>query len=106
MRKKLLALVLAGPLMAPTTVLANESAFNNDGARQPASQFPENLTLPPIPHLDTIPWMNLLGETTGPRVDTLLPPSFVLPPFTKNSASANSDFFNAKQLLAGTGIKQ
>ena len=105
MMKKLLALVLAGPLMAPTTVLANESAFNNDGARQPASQFPENLTLPPIPHLETMPWMNLDLETKGPKVDTLLPPSFAVPAFPKNSGFANNDVFNARQLLAGTGLQ-
>jgi hypothetical protein len=37
MMKRLLAFVLAGALMAPTTGLASESAFSNDGARQAAS---------------------------------------------------------------------
>ena len=105
MMKRLLAFVLAGALMAPTTGLASESAFSNDGARQTASKFPEKLPLPPIPHLETMPWMNFGWETKGPRVDTLLPSSFVVPGFLKNSAFANNDVFNTKQLLAGTGLK-
>jgi hypothetical protein len=39
------------------------------------------------------------------RVDTLLPPSFVVPAFPKNSALANNDVFSTRQLLAGTGVK-
>ena len=106
MMKRLLAFVLAGALMAPTTGLASESAFSNDGARQAASKFPEKLPLPPIPHLETMPWMNFDLETKGPKVDTLLPPSFVVPAFPKNSAFANNDVFNTRQLLAGTGLNK
>jgi hypothetical protein len=105
MMKRLLAFVLAGALMAPTTGLASESAFSNDGARQAASKFPEKLPLPPIRHLETMPWMNFDLEMKGPRVDTLLPPSFVVPAIPKDSAFANNDVFNTKQLLAGTGVK-
>jgi hypothetical protein len=105
MMKKLLAFVLAGALMAPTTGLASENAFSNDGTGQAASKFPEKLPLPPIPHLETMPWMNLDLETKGPKVDTLLPASFVVPAFSKNSAFANNDVFNTRQLLAGTGLK-
>jgi hypothetical protein len=83
MMKKLLAFVLAGALMAPTTGLASESAFRDDGARQAASKFPEKLPLPPIPHLETMPWMNFDFETKGLKVDN----------------------FNTRQLLAGTGLK-
>ena len=105
MMKRLLAFVLAGALMAPATGLASESAFNNDGARQAASKFPEKLQLPPIPHLATMPWMNLDWETKGPRVDTLLPPNFIVPAIPKDPAFADSDVFNTRQLLAGTGVK-
>ena len=103
--KRLLAFTLAGALMAPTTGLASENAFSNDGARQAAPKFPEKLPLPPIPHLETMPWMNLDLETKGPKVDTLLPPSFAVPAFPKNSGFANNDVFNARQLLAGTGLQ-
>ena len=99
--KGLLAFVLAGALMAPAIGLASESAFNNDGTGQAASKFPDKLPLPPIPHLETMPWMNFDWE----RVDTLLPPSFVVPAFPKNSALANNDVFSTRQLLAGTGVK-
>jgi len=103
--KKLLAFVLAGALMAPTTGLASESAFRDDGTGQAATKFPEKLPLPPIPYLETMPWMNFDWEMKGPRVDTLLPPSFVVPAIPKDSAFANNDVFNPKQLLAGTGVK-
>jgi hypothetical protein len=103
MMNRLLAFALAGSLMAPTAGLASESAFNNDEARQVASQFPENLPLPPIPYLETMPWMN--SEEKGSTVDSLLPPSFVVPAIPKNSTSAFNDVFNTRQLLAGTGIK-
>jgi hypothetical protein len=105
MMKRLLAFVLAGALMAPAVGLASESAFNNDGTGQAASKFPEKLPLPPIPHLETMSWMNFDWETKGPRVDTLLPPSFVVPAIPKDSTFANNDIFNTRQLLAGTGVK-
>jgi hypothetical protein len=105
MMKKLLAFVLAGALMAPTTGLTSESAFRDEGTGQAATKFPEKLPLPPIAHLETMPWMNFDFETKGLKVDTLLPPSFVVPAFPKNSAFANNDVFNTRQLLAGTGLK-
>ena len=103
MMKKLLAFVLAGALMAPTTCLASENAFRNDRTGQ--TNFPEKLPLPPIPHLETMPWMNLDLETKGPKVDTLLLPRFAVPAFPKNSGFANNDVFNARRLLAGTGLQ-
>ena len=39
MMNRLLAFVLAGALMAPTTGLASENAFSNDGARQLRRNF-------------------------------------------------------------------
>ena len=105
MMKRLLAFVLAGALMAPTTGLGSERAFSNDGTRRAASKFPEKLPLPPIPYLETMPWMNLDLETKRPRVDTLLPPSFNVSAFPKYSAFANNHLFNTRQLLAGTGLK-
>jgi len=56
--ERLLALLLAGALVAPQVGQASESALNNDRARQAASEFPEKLPLAPIPYLDTMPWMN------------------------------------------------
>jgi hypothetical protein len=105
MKEQLLALVLAGALVAPQVGLASESELNNDAARQAASKFPEKLPLPPIPYLDTMPWMNFGSESRGARVDTLLPPSFVVPAIPKNSAFSDNDALNVGQLLAGTGVE-
>jgi hypothetical protein len=57
------------------------------------------------PIFETMPWMNFDWETKRPRVDTLLPPSFVVPAIPKDSAFANTDVFNTRQLLAGPGVK-
>jgi hypothetical protein len=46
MMERLLALLLAGALVAPQVGQANESALNNDSARPVASKFPEKLTAP------------------------------------------------------------
>jgi len=100
--KGLLAFALAGALMAPATGFANENALSNDGVRQAGSTFSGKLPLPRIPHLETMPWMND-WEPKGPRVDTLLPPSFVVPSFPRNSAFA--DNYPTRQLLAGTGVR-
>jgi len=58
MMERLLALLLVGTLVAPQVGQASESALNNDGAGLAASKFAERLPLPPIPYLDTMPWMN------------------------------------------------
>ena len=70
---KLVACVVAGALLIPA------AAFGNDGNRaiQPrASEWKSAgaLPLPPIPYLETIPWLST--EATGPRqkVDQLLGP--------------------------------
>lgn len=53
MMKKLLALSLAGILVAPPVALASESALNGR-ALEAASAFSGKLPLPPIPYLDTM----------------------------------------------------
>ena len=96
MKEQLLALVLAGALVAPQAGLASESELNNDAARQAASKFPEKLPLPPIPYLDTMPWMNFGSESQGLGLDTLWLPNFYAPTATKNSASAYNSLWNAE----------
>jgi hypothetical protein len=76
MMERLLALLLAGALVAPPASQASESALNNDRARQAASEFPEKLPLPPIPYLDTMPWMNFGSVSKAPGIDALWLPNF------------------------------
>jgi hypothetical protein len=71
MMERLLALLLAGALVAPQASQASESALNNDRARQAASEFSEKLPLPLIPHLDTMPWMNFGSESKAPGIDVV-----------------------------------
>jgi hypothetical protein len=71
MMKGLLALSLAGALVAPQLTQASESKLEGEGRRNIA--FSVALPLPPIPYLDTMPWISL-GLERGPRIDTLLLP--------------------------------
>jgi hypothetical protein len=56
MMERLLALSLAGILVAPPVGLASEGALNGQ-APQTASAFSGKLPLPPVPYLDTMPWI-------------------------------------------------
>lgn len=71
MMKGLLALSLAGALVAPQLSLASESKLDGEGRRNVS--FSAGLPLPAIPYLDTMPWISL-GFEKGPRIDTLLLP--------------------------------
>jgi hypothetical protein len=94
MMERLLALSLAGILVAPPVGLASESALNGQ-APQTASQFSGKLPLPPIPYLDTMAWINFGWEAKGPRMDTLLMPPSDVPAIPKNSAFATNNSANA-----------
>ena len=96
MMERLLALLLAGALVAPQVGQASESALNNGGARQAASTFQEKLPLPPIPYLDTMPWMNFGSESKESGIGTLWLPNFNAPTAAKNSASAYNRLWNAE----------
>jgi hypothetical protein len=102
MMERLLALVLAGALVAPQTSLANESVLKNNGARQQAEKFSENLPLPPIPYFDTMPWIGFGSVSKGPGIDTLLVPDFNGPAIPKNYAFATNSSANAEPLLGRT----
>ena len=105
--ERLLAILLAGALVAPQAGLASESEFHSGGSGRDvtASGFAEKLPLPPIPYLDTMRWMTSGSESKGPRVDTLLLPNFVAPPIPKNLAFTSNDALNTGELLAGTPLK-
>lgn len=104
MMERLLALLLTGALVAPQISLASESELKNDGALA-ASKFPEKLPLPPIPYLDTMPWINFGSESKGPGIDTLLLPDFNVPAIPKNSAFANNNSSNVEPLAGRTAAK-
>jgi hypothetical protein len=97
MMKKLLALSLAGILVAPPVALASESALNGR-ALEAASAFSGKLPLPPIPYLDTMPWMNFGLEAKGSQIDTVL-----LPPSNLQLILKNSEFADNKTTSAGRG---
>jgi hypothetical protein len=105
MMERLLALLLAGALVAPQVGQASERALNNDGERQAASKSPEELPLSPIPYLDTMPWMNFESQSKGSEIDTLWLPNFNAPAVPNTLASAYSGLWNAESNLIRTATK-
>ena len=97
MMEKVLAILLAGILVAPQISLASESELNDNAARPAASKFSETIPLPPVPYLDTMPWLNFGSASKGPGIDTLLLPQFDIPAIPKNSAFANNGAGNAER---------
>jgi hypothetical protein len=100
MMERLFALVLAGALVAPQTATASESQFRNEGASKAAARFSGDLPLPPIPYLDTMPWIGFGAEAKKPAIDTWLLPGFDLPPIPKSSAFAINKTGNAEAQLS------
>ena len=105
MMERLLALLLAGALVAPQAAQASESALNNDGARQAASKLTEKLPLSPIPYLDTMPWMSFGSESKGLGIDALWLPNFNPPAAPKSSASAYHGLWNTESNPSKTATR-
>jgi len=74
MTKTLFALMLAGTFMVQPAI-ANESKTETAGIKgaSSAQQSWDNIGLPPIPHLDTMPWLTRGSLTAGPKIDMLWP---------------------------------
>ena len=85
MMERLFAILLASALVAPQTAIASDSKFMNDGSPKMATG---NLPLPPIPYLDTMPWLGFGTDSKNPGVGTLLLPDFDGPAIPKNSSFA------------------
>ena len=72
MKERLLAVLLAGALVAPQANVARERTLND---RQTASE-PGGIPLPPIPYLEAMPWLMWKNGGAGLlKIDTLLAPT-------------------------------
>lgn len=74
-----LVAAIAAALLAPTTIRAgsNETALNADHAwPMPRRASCNALPLPPIAHLETMPWLKLERAARPIKIDTLLAPPF------------------------------
>jgi hypothetical protein len=77
------ALLLASTLMVPCVA----PAIGADDTTRPGptqqgqaqAQSPGQLQLPPVPHIESMPWLNSLSTSKGPRVDFLFGPNLELP---------------------------
>jgi hypothetical protein len=78
MTKNLFALLLAGTLMVPhiTPVIGNENTVGMGSPR--GSSFTKeswgDLRLPPVPHIETMPWLTYGSTGKGSKVDLLWGP--------------------------------
>jgi hypothetical protein len=85
MTKELFALLMVGTLLIPLiTPAGSEDATTGFAGGRPdaAAAAGRTLPLPPVPHLDGMPWLNSGPPLKGPKVDTLFGPKLdTLGPF-------------------------
>jgi hypothetical protein len=94
MTKGMFALLLAGALVVPhvTPALGTDSTLGLGQAQSP--QAGGGLQLPPIPHLDTLRWLET--GPRGPKVDTLMGPKLDTPvPFLLKPEIPSASFAGA-----------
>lgn len=97
MTKGLFALLLAGTLMVPRLTLGNEGTVGLGGPRdgQPQAGSWEALSLPSIPHLDTMPWLASDFALRGPKIEALLGPKpDTFGPFLVQPSTPPRQFFS------------
>ena len=102
MTKGMFALLLAGALMVPhvTPSLGTDSTLGLGKAQSPQANGGD-LQLPPIPHLDTLRWLDT--GVRGPKVDTLMGPNLdTLQPFLLEPEIPSASF--RKQAGAGHSL--
>ena len=69
--QSLMTALLASALMLPSL-----AAWGTERSpEQPAARVGDNLPLPPIRYLDSMPWMNWKASAPTLRIDTLMSPS-------------------------------
>jgi hypothetical protein len=76
MTKGLFALLVASTLSVSlsTSALGNESTVGLAAPRDARSQSTTAaLPLPPVPQLETMPWLTTGSSLKGPRIDTFIP---------------------------------
>ena len=79
MTKGLCTLLVAGSLTVPhiTAALGNDATvgLGSQGAHRSQAEIWGALPLPPVPHLETMPWLTSRSFLKGPKVDLLLGPN-------------------------------
>jgi hypothetical protein len=101
MTKELFALLMAGTLLIPLITPALGDDVTTGGGQAPTppqAAVEQRLPLPPVPHLEGVPWLNSPAPLKGLKVDTLLGPNLdALGPFLLQPALPNA------QVSAGAG---
>lgn len=66
---------IAATLLLPASISANGAEATPPGERHASLPAPRanGIPLPPIPHLDAIPWLALERAQRGPKIDMLFP---------------------------------
>lgn len=95
MTKELFALLVAGTLMVPliTPAMGGETTVGLGAVRPAQSPSWDALPLPPVPHLDTMPWLSSGSALKGPKIDILFGPKLEsLGPFLTQPAIPDARF--------------
>ena len=103
MHKGLFALLLAGTLMVPQNAFSLEGSVGSASPRPVQTQTVwDRLPLPPIPYIDTMPWLDAGLAWGGPQVEALLRSEPAALPFLTRTASAPQVFSEAQALERST----
>ena len=101
MTKTLFALALASTLVVPhiTPAFGNEGTIGFAGARSlfTAQQQWNDLQLPAVPHLETMPWLTRGVPAANSKVDMLWQPRGTLGPFLLQPEIPPSKFSSTHQ---------
>ena len=81
-----LTAAIAGALLLPVSINANGAGANGTERARSISRPSETLPLPPIPHLDTMPWLGLERPHGTLKMDILLSPEGPQSLFANGSA--------------------
>jgi hypothetical protein len=110
MRKELcIALVASQLAVFPGIVNGADSTVGLGSGRSAHSQ-PEtwaSLPLPPVPHINTMPWLTSGSLLRGPKIDILIgPPPYSFGPFLVSSSRPPMQTFSDASAHAGPAQTQ
>jgi len=101
----LLASTLMVPCVAPAIGADDTPRLRVTQQGQTQDRSAGQLQLPPVPYIESVPWLNSLSNSKGPKVDFLLGPNLELPgplfaarageaPITPSAPTADVTGFN------------
>ena len=108
MMKVLHRLLLASTLMVPCVApaIGGDHTTRPGATQQGQAQARSSgqLQLPPVPYIESMPWLNSLSTSKGPKVDFLLGPNLELPGALFAARSAEASITTSAPTAGVTGL--